>query len=108
MHGRTGRKKVKQQLFEEEMGNGLRMEPGTGMRPCPCMPGRGQQMWKLRSHHLKLIALLETSGQEGPMVWGGTQQRRGCRGKVCVGGCQLPSCCVPFSGLRCLSAWARG
>ena len=105
---RTGRRKVKQQLFEEEMGNGLRMEPGTRMRPCPCMPGRGQQMWKARSHHLKLIALLETSGQEGPMVWGGTQQRRGCRGKVCVGGCQLPSCCVPFSGLRCLSAWARG
>lgn len=88
MRGRAGSREMTQ-LFGEEMGNGLRMElgtgmeMGTGMRPCPCMAAK----WKPRSHHLELVAVLETSSQEGLMVCGGTQQRKGCRGKVCGGGC---------------------
>lgn len=46
------------------------------------MPRRGQQKWKPYSHNLKLVAVLETSSQEGPMVWGGTQQRMGYRGRL--------------------------
>lgn len=106
--GELGGERSNYSSLGEELGNGLRMELETGMRPCSCTPGRGQHKWKPQSHHLKLVAVLETSGWEGLMVLGGTQQRKGCREKVCVGECQLLSCCVPFSGLCRLSAWTWG
>lgn len=69
MHRRAGRREVKQQLFGEQMGNGAgdgKEEMRTGMK----LPvWRGQQKWEPRNCHLQLVAVVETRGQGGLMVW---------------------------------------